>query len=221
MAGRIANREWKAGSIVPNEAQLSAELNVSQGTVRKALDLLEAEKIVVRKQGRGTFVIDHDTEEMAIRFSSIFNEIGQKIDGHVTCEQSAIGTPTEEERSHLDVVAADVVVRSKRTHSYRERPFMVEKAVLAARHFAGIDPGGLTYNRLTSLAQKHGVHLAYATEVVTPVLCPEELAAKLGAMTGTPILHVERTVYTDRNVRVEWREGWCYLKDKHYMSVTS
>lgn len=189
--------------------------------MRKALDLLEAEKIVIRKQGRGTFVVDHDTEEMAIRFSSIFSEAGHKIDGHVTCEQSAVGAPTDEERSHLDVVAADVVVRSKRVHTYHERPFMVEKAVLAARHFAGIDPSGLTYNRLTSLAQKHGVHLAYATEVVTPVLCPQELVQKLGATPDTPILHVERTVYTDRNVRVEWREGWCHLKDKHYMSVTS
>lgn len=221
LASRIANGEWKAGSIVPNEALLSTELHVSQGTVRKALDLLEAEKIVVRKQGRGTFVIDHDTEEMAIRFSSIFNEAGRKIDGYMTCEKSAVGSPTEDDCSRLDVIPADVVVRSQRVHTYHDRPFMFEKAVLAARHFSGIDPADIKSNRLTSLAQRHGVHLAYATEIVTPILCPEEFAEKLGATTETPILHLERTVFTDRDVRVEWRECWCHLKNKRYMSVTS
>lgn len=221
LASRVAAGNWKAGGIVPNEAQLSAELNVSQGTVRKALDLLEAEKIVVRKQGRGTFVIDHDTEEMAIRFSSIFSATGHKIDGRVMCEQTGIGIPTDEEREHLDVAGSDRVIRSRRVHSYHDHPFMIENSTLAMRHFAGLEPGNVKIQRLTSLAQRFGVHLSYATEIVTPILCPADHTEGFGITAETPILHIERTVFTDRNVRVEWRQGWCHLRDKRYISVTS
>lgn len=221
LAARIATGVWRAGGMVPNEAQLSAELNVSQGTVRKALDMLEAEKIVLRKQGRGTFVIDHDTEEMAIRFSSIYSSAGLKIDGHIVCEHSSAGPATDVDRSHMDVTGSDTVFRSTRVHWHSDHPFMIEKSTLAMRHFSGLSEAGLKCQRLTSLAQRHGVHLACATEIVRPMLCPLEFAGKLGISTDTPILHIERTVHTDRNVRVEWRQAWCYLHDKHYMSIVS
>jgi DNA-binding GntR family transcriptional regulator len=128
---------------------------------------------------------------------------------------------TIEDRSHIDVAPSDTVIRRKRLHSYHDHPFMIEKSTLAMRHFSGMDAENLKNQRLTSLAQKHGVHLSHATEVVKPMLCPPELSEKLMVGAEVPILYIERTVFTDRNVRVEWRQGWCHLRDKHYMSVTS
>ena len=58
LAERIASGEWKSGDIIPNEVDLARELGVSQGTVRRSLDLLESEHVVTRRQGRGTFVND-------------------------------------------------------------------------------------------------------------------------------------------------------------------
>ena len=55
---RVAGGHWKPGDILPSETKLAGEFNVSQGTVRKALEELAAEHLVVRHQGKGTFVAD-------------------------------------------------------------------------------------------------------------------------------------------------------------------
>src|SRR5919202_6832930 len=57
---RLAEGVWQPGQLLPSEGQLAAELGVSQGTVRKALDALTAERLLVRRQGRGTFVAEHE-----------------------------------------------------------------------------------------------------------------------------------------------------------------
>ncbi|HSR54974.1 MAG TPA: GntR family transcriptional regulator, partial [Alphaproteobacteria bacterium] len=53
---RVVSGYWKPGEILPSEVKLAAEFNVSQGTVRKALEEMAAEHLVVRHQGKGTFV---------------------------------------------------------------------------------------------------------------------------------------------------------------------
>jgi GntR family transcriptional regulator len=58
LAERIAQGEWRPGSAIPNESDLAREFGVSAGTMRKALDLMEAERLLTRRQGRGTFVND-------------------------------------------------------------------------------------------------------------------------------------------------------------------
>ena len=60
MIQRVVSGDWKPGELLPSEMKLAVEYHVSQGTVRKALDELTAENVVVRRQGRGTFVAEHD-----------------------------------------------------------------------------------------------------------------------------------------------------------------
>jgi GntR family transcriptional regulator len=68
MTQRIGSGQWKPGDMIPNEFQLAAEFNVSQGTVRKALIALEADKLIVRRQGRGTYVARHTGEQTLFQF---------------------------------------------------------------------------------------------------------------------------------------------------------
>lgn len=220
LAGKIATGQWRAGCIIPNEVVLAQEFGVSQGTMRKALDLLEAEKLVVRQQGRGTTVVDHDTEEMAIRFSSIFNEIGQRISGHVTsCAFTERGANAEESAA-LGIPPGDAIFELKRVRQYHAHPFMVEIVVLVSRYFPGARSHSLQDIRLTTLAQKCGVQLSHATERVTAALCPQEYASSLGISIETPILQLVRTTFSLRGDRVEYRKGWVHLREKTYISVT-
>ena len=71
LATRIAGGEWKPNAAIPNESDLAREFGVSSGTMRKALDLMEGERLLTRRQGRGTFVNDQSSEELAERFSNI------------------------------------------------------------------------------------------------------------------------------------------------------
>src|SRR5690349_11007788 len=79
LAQRIADGVWPPGTMLPNEIDLARELGVSSGTVRKALDTLESEHLVVRRQGRGTSVVDQASGEMASRFSNMRTPDGAKI----------------------------------------------------------------------------------------------------------------------------------------------
>ena len=51
--------EWLPGDAIPSEMELAARYAVSQGTVRKAIDELAAQNLLVRRQGKGTFVATH------------------------------------------------------------------------------------------------------------------------------------------------------------------
>src|SRR6188474_3550536 len=81
LAERIAHGEWKPGTAIPNESDLAREFGVSSGTMRKALDLMEGEHLLTRRQGRGTFVNDQSSEELAERFSNIHAAEGERIAG--------------------------------------------------------------------------------------------------------------------------------------------
>src|SRR4029453_7606390 len=78
---RIGKGEWKPGMAIPNEVDLSREFGISSGTMRKALDLLETERVLSRKQGRGTFVNDHSSTSFASRFWRISASDGTPITG--------------------------------------------------------------------------------------------------------------------------------------------
>src|SRR3954467_3090894 len=71
--------EWKPGEAIPSELELAARYQVSQGTVRKAIDELAGENIVVRRQGRGTFVASHNEPSYQYRFMRMFPDHGPKV----------------------------------------------------------------------------------------------------------------------------------------------
>jgi DNA-binding GntR family transcriptional regulator len=68
LAERLASGEWQPGFPMPNEADLAGEFGVSAGSMRRALDKLEEDRIVTRLHGRGTFVLDHRADDLAFRF---------------------------------------------------------------------------------------------------------------------------------------------------------
>ena len=81
LAERIATGQWKPSKIIPNENDLAREFGVSVGTMRKALDLLEDEHLITRRQGRGTFVNDPAADGLVNRFSKICGTDGKPLVG--------------------------------------------------------------------------------------------------------------------------------------------
>ena len=60
--------EWRPGEAIPSETELAQRFNVSQGTVRKAIDEMAAENLLIRKQGKGTYVPSHSDPRAFFRF---------------------------------------------------------------------------------------------------------------------------------------------------------
>ena len=69
--------EWKPGEAIPSETELAARFRVSQGTVRKAIDELAAENLLIRRQGKGTFVATHVEQQVQYRFLKLVPDSGE------------------------------------------------------------------------------------------------------------------------------------------------
>src|SRR6476469_6912753 len=69
--------EWKPGEAIPSEMELAARFKVSQGTVSKAIDELATENLLVRRQGKGTFVATHAEQKVQFRFLRLAPDDGE------------------------------------------------------------------------------------------------------------------------------------------------
>ena len=218
LAERIATGEWKPHTAIPNEGDLAREFGVSPGTMRKALDLLEGQRLVTRRQGRGTFVNDPASRELSNRFSSIRGADGEPIVGEVRSADIAEGVANERECERLGVRTNDDVYRISRILFRRDRPFMVEQAAMPAALFPGLaDKNGCSHG-ITVLAQQYGLLLGKAEERLTIDAAATEVAAMLAIAPGAPIMVLDRIMLTLDGRPVEWRVGRCQLAGDYYLA---
>ena len=217
LAGQISRGNFKPGAVLPNELQFAEQLGVSLGTLRKGLETLENERLVVRRHGSGTFVRDHAVGALP-PFDNLRTKTGEPIPFTVQLLDVERGLAGPQEQKRLALRAPEVIVRSRQVRHFN-RPYMVEQMVLALSQFAG-----LTFEQLTSpyhiavLAQEHGVLLGEATECVEITAATQEIGALLRLRPGTPLLKLDRVHYSLDRVPLEWRVGYCELTSIKYVS---
>jgi GntR family transcriptional regulator len=213
LAQRIASGVWAPGTMLPNETELARELGVSPGTVRKALDSLESDRLVVRRQGRGTSVVDQASGEAAVRFSNIRDSEGRRVVGDMEVLKHARSQPTGIEQERLQLKTADPVLRVTRVRRDKGRLFMVEDVVLAVGRLPGLEDADAGNYRISALAQRHGIHLAKATERVTMEEATPQVAKLLDIKAGNRLLKLDRLISAAGGYPVEWRVALCRLVD--------
>jgi GntR family transcriptional regulator len=216
LAERITAGDWKPGDAIPNESNLAREFGVSAGTMRKALDLMEAERLLTRRQGRGTFVNDQTSDMLGLRFTNVRAANGQLPEGDIKVTHVAQDAASEDECRRLQLDPRDRVYRIQRTWRHKGDPFMFAQAVVPAAHFPGLEAATEAASRITGLAQRYGVLLGKAEERLSIGRAGDAVAAELGIAPGTPVMVLDRIVHALDGRPVEWRVGWCHLADKYY-----
>jgi GntR family transcriptional regulator len=219
LAQRIATGEWTPGSAVPNERDLAHELGVSTGTVRKALELLEAQKLVTRRQGRGTFVNDPASDEMGCRFLRLRTADGETVSGEVASQSIGEGTANELECTRLRLCTGDRVYRIRRVRQHRGRAFLVADITLPVALFPRLAGKGEVPDRVGALAPWNGMLLGKAQERVSICASPADVGDLLGVKSGTPVMLLDCVLFllgTDQPVA--WRIGHVHLPDGHYLA---
>ncbi len=210
--------EWKPGELIPSEVELANRFKVSQGTVRKAIDELSAENLVVRRQGKGTFVSTHHEERAQFRFLRLMPDLGEAgYPDNKIIEVRRLRAPAEVARQ-LDIKSGDSVIFIKRVQSFDGAPIILEELWLP-----GIIFKGLTAERLIEykgpmyglFESEFGTHMIHAAEKIRAVAADENMAELLAVALNTPLLSVERVSYTYGNKPVEVRRG-LYLTDRHH-----
>jgi GntR family transcriptional regulator len=218
MAERIAAGEWKPSATIPNEGDLAREFGVSPGTMRKALDLLEVERLLTRRQGRGTFVNDQSSAELAVRYSNIREDNGAHAGNEVEILDITEGIAEEAECRRLYVRAHEKVLRICRLRRRDRKPYMLEDVVIPLSLFPGLSQASAPSHRIVVLAQQYGLLLGKGEERITIGSASLEVASILEVKAAVPLLVLDRVVHTLAGQPVEWRVGQCHIAGMHYLA---
>ena len=218
---QIARGMWKPNATLPNENELARELGVSAGTVRKALEKLEADRLVMRRQGRGTFVVDQAAPEATSRFCRMRQIDGEPIAWHAKLLRQSIGEPTSIEQDALQIGPDEPVARKRRLLSTPTRAYVVEDACLAVSRLPGLHAAELGDWNPTALAQRHGVHVARAREEVRLLEASHEIAALLSVAPRTMLMQLDRIISSLDDAPIEWRSASCHVQDEYYLAEVS
>lgn len=213
--------EWKPGEVIPSEIELAARFKVSQGTVRKAIDALAAENLVVRRQGRGTFVATHHEARAQFRFLRLVPDEGEPHypqSRFLDCRR--VRAPSEIARL-LELKSGDAVVVVRRLMLFDGRPTVLDEIWLQGALFKG-----LTAERLSEykgplyglFESEFGVRMLHATEKLRAVAADAEVAPLLLVAVGTPLLSVDRVSLTYGDRPVEVRRGLYVTTRHHYQN---
>lgn len=209
---RIARGDWKVGKPIPNEIELARQFGVSAGTVRKALDSLEEARLVVRQQGRGTFVRDAYADYQ-LKFATICCPKGIALTGRIAAVEVDVGTVADIGRKEMGWPLAAMIYRIKQIRSIDDRPFMLEQSVLPHSLFPNI-VARADYDIL-SLAAEFGIVLGRCDQRATILPPPTEVAAALTLPTDHPAVLIERSIVTIDKRLVEWHTAWCRVDTGH------
>ncbi|MFP5391533.1 MAG: GntR family transcriptional regulator [Gammaproteobacteria bacterium] len=220
----LQSGEWKPGELIPSEVELAARFKVSQGTVRKAIDELAAENLVMRRQGKGTFVSTHHEARAHFRFLRLMPDEGvpHHPDSQII-EVKRMRAPAEVARL-LELKSGDAVVYIKRVLSFDGVPAIVEEMWLPGLLFKG-----LTAERLVEykgpmyglFESEFGTRMIRASERLRAIAADAGAAQFLRVNEGTPLLCAERVSYTYGDKAVELRRGLYLTAHHHYQSDLS
>ena len=213
--------EWKSGAAIPSEQELAARFKVSQGTVRKAIDELSIDNLLVRRQGKGTFVATHAERQVQYRFLKLVPD-----EGDATSEGPAQRQiiDCKRARASADVARAlglrqgDPVLQVRRVLALGGEPTILEDIWLPGTSFKGLTAERLRNDNGPMYAlfeSEFGVRMVRAEEKIRAVLPDATQVELLGVASGTPLLRVDRISFTYNDAPMEMRQC-LYRTDKHH-----
>ena len=209
---------WRPGEAIPSEMELAASYKVSQGTVRKAVDELAAEKYLLRRQGKGTFVATHDEARAQFRFLRLMPDKGEQVWPDSRLLDCKRARASGEIARLLELKAGDGLVVIRRVLNFADEPTVYEQIYLPGTLFRNLDAA--IFNRYKGSMYKlfeteFGTRMIRAEEKIRAVAADAAAAELLRVAPDTPLLCVERVAFSYGEKPVEFRRGY-YRTDQHY-----
>jgi len=216
---RIAAGEWSPGEVIPTEAQLSAAYNVSTGTLRKAVDLLVAEGVLTRSQGRGTFVRRPQLDSSMLRFFRFKSAGGEPVLPAARILNREVTVPDDDVRQALELRKNAKVIRLSRLRLLDDSPALAEEIWLPREGFEPLvglalrDFQDLLYPQYEQLCQQV---VATARETLSVRRADKASAKALSIEVGQPVIHVRRVAFDFAGRPVECRSTTGAADDFQY-----
>jgi len=219
----LSDGEWSPGAMIPSEMDLARRYGVSQGTVRKAINELVAENMLVRRQGKGTFVATHADEGTSYRFLHLRNMVGEQAYPESHFIDFGRDKADASVARRLGIRSGGALVRIQRLLSLSGKAVVHDDIRLPSALLKGISGAMVEAHvnahkgTLYSLYEtKYRIRIISAEERIRATLADERMAGLLGVAVGAPLLRIERVAFTYKNQPVEWRMSHVNTEHHYY-----
>lgn len=212
LAEQIASGALRPDSRLPSEGELADRYGVSRMTLRQALGQLKAEKLLVRRQGTGTFVAgpQHSAYRRVDRLASFRDDLalkGAALQTEIITQTSKI--PPRDVRQRLFLKPRQQAVQLCRVRIVDGVPAAIQDSWLpyaVAPALARVPlVGGSLYR---TLSERCGIQLEWAEQEVSAALADEHQAEQLGVPVASPLVTISRLAYADDTTPVEFARSW-------------
>ena len=217
----LAAGDWKPGAAIPSETRLAKHFNVSIGTIRKAIDELVAEKILLRQQGRGTFVATHNDDRTLFYFFHIAGQDGSRELPVTDLLSFRKGRAEAGEDARLGIPRGGRVLRVENLLKLGGKPVIFDEIVVPAVLFPDLDEGtfagraGTIYGLYQA---RYGINVIRISERLSAASATSKVAGLLGMRAGAPALVIKRVAFTYGDTPVEHRVSWVNTGSHEYLS---
>lgn len=208
--GRIVSGVWPVGQFIASETEISRELGLSIGTVRRAFDILDQYGVLDRSQGKGTLILDASGEEASRRFVTFLDSAGERVAGELDLVEVFMSKADDAVAADLKIAPGSDILAMRRQRRHGGRVFLTE---IAQSPF--VPPAGA--RGATALMQAaegrwftHSLAVRM-TETVKPLPADADDARVFGVPVAEPLLELTRIIFSYDGVALERRVAHCYL----------
>ena len=216
LKARISEGEWVPELPIQSEFELAAQMGVSQGTVRKALDEMAREGLLVRHQGKGTFIVGYEDDRILFNFFKLTPDSKARV----FPSSVVVGVGVEEAEAQvaaaLNLAERARVVRIKRVRSLLQRPAIIETVWVSAERFPDLAIQPIPNNLYNLYATQYGRRVIYAREEIKAIVLAAADASLLAIPPESPVLQIGRIAFEGDDTPVERRVSLCVTDETHY-----
>lgn len=210
--GWILDKRFKPGEKIPPTEQLATHFMVSYVTVRHAIEQLEQEGFLVSKRGSGTFVSNNETliNSLSTEARGFMDEIFYQVQRAKTksVEMKVIDTPTIIREKLKLGLEDETILQIKRVRFLDNKPFSFATNYVPMEIGSQISEKELLRKPLLEILGKDlGIRFVEALQVIQASFADQEVSEKLGIAMGSPMLLIERILYTKHGKPVQMLQG--------------
>jgi GntR family transcriptional regulator len=220
----IEDGRYAAGGALPSEPLLARAFGVSIGTLRHAVDELVAEHILVRRQGRGTFIALHNADRFLFQFFHVERSDGLREVPRVELVAFERVRVDEDAALALNVKPGEPAIQVDNRLLLQGRAVIHDRLTLPALLFKGLTEKRFRERPSTiyHLYQtEFGITVTRALERARAVGADRVVSRVLGVAPGTPVMQVRRTALTFGDKPVEYRVSTIDTSRHEYVQLLS
>lgn len=206
LRSHITSGIWQPGDMIPPESELKRQYEVSQITVRQALNLLVDNGMIYRRRGQGTFVAKPMITSNLTHIVNFAEDMRQRgLEPHTEMIQAGISPISQVTADLLRAEVGEEIAAIRRLRYANGEPLSIENSCLLHKYVPGILRFDFSQRSLSEvLATEYDIVLVYAEQTIRAQLASPETASYLQVEEDSPLLVIERVSYSQRNIPVEF-----------------